>query len=214
MFTFSDQNRREYNPAPEIFSHKSERYFPSLQYEVQRDEIEVDKPRRNYFPVGDDDDHHYLPPDELISVPTFVGEEQVVNAGYTVKDSKVTPNEYLISSYEEQQEPDLSQWYDLVDQTITRPVPPNYETTVQPWTSLDSAKPSWENPSPSLVQTEPPNTYGSWSGDSLRLAAVPFSRSTDGQERKWVKVASVKRKKVIPKTDNYYIQEDLGLNVQ
>lgn len=107
----------------------------------------------------------------------------------------------------------MSQWYDLVEPPSTSR--PHYAaTTVQPWTSLDAAKPLWEDPSPSLVQTETPKTYGSWSADTLRLGAVPFSRSTDGKERKWVKVASVKRKKVIPKTNNYYIQEDLGLNVQ
>ena len=57
-------------------------------------------------------------------------------------------------------------------------------TTVKPWTSIDLAKPDWEETSPNLFDDQAKSqklglqTYGSWNKDTLKLGAVPFSRAT------------------------------------
>lgn len=156
------------------------------------------------------DDHH----------TEFVGEAQVVNAGYTV-DESIDPHGYLMSSYEEQdlykppkKELDLSHYYDVKPTQTSKPW---VWTTVEPWTSLDKAKPDWDevNPEGNPEQGSAVATYGSWNKDTLKLSAVPFSRSTDGRERQWVKISSVKRKrKRIPGGTRHVVLDDnLGLNV-
>ena len=121
----------------------------------------------------------------------------------------------------------MSQWYDLTTSSSTKkPYTPRI-TTVKPWTSLDIAKPSWEDSdqaSPGGEQPEhnhhdknPPSmTYGAWNKDNLKLEAVPFSRATDGKERKWVRLNSTvkKRKIIIPSNARHLeINENVGFQV-
>ena len=94
-------------------------------------------------------------------------------------------------------------------------------TTVKPWTSIDLAKPDWEETSPNLFDDQAKSqklglqTYGSWNKDTLKLGAVPFSRATDGKERKWVKVSSVKRKRkrIPPNTKEILLDTNLEMKV-
>ena len=147
--------------------------------------------------------------------------------GYTVNDSGDDPNEYLASTYllkDQYNNPDLAQWYD--DLTASTTKKPYYQpriTTVKPWTSLDIAKPSWEDSTDDQASEQQPErnnhhdnpsiTYGAWNKDNLKLEAVPFSRATDGKERKWVLLNSTvkKRKVIIPSNArNLEINENVG----
>ena len=92
-------------------------------------------------------------------------------------------------------------------------------TTVKPWTSLDIAKPTWEDSDQQGSKVgnyyETP-TYGLWNKDNLKLDAVPFSRATDGKERKWILMNSTTRKKkiIIPNNARHLVINDsLGLQV-
>ena len=72
----------------------------------------------------------------------------------------------------------MSEWYDL---TVVPTMKPLRATTVKPWTSIDLAKPNWEETSPHLFEQENSQktglkTYGKWNKDTLKLGAVPFSR--------------------------------------
>ena len=131
----------------------------------------------------------------------------------------------MASTYDLQDNyPDLSQWYDLATST-KKPYVPRI-TTVKPWTSLDIAKPSWEDSDQASPAVEPedehnhdinpPTTYGAWNKDNLKLEAVPFSRATDGKERKWVLLNStVKRRKVIIPSNARHLEinENVGFQV-
>ena len=84
------------------------------------------------------------------------------------------------------------------------------------------AKPDWEWEESSsnlsnhgIKQSGGSKTYGSWNKDTLKLGAVPFSRATDGKERKWVKVSSVKRKRkrIPPNTKQIYLDGNLGVHI-
>ena len=181
---------------------ESKRYFPSSKPPQSVPNL----PRRNYFPISQEEEPF---PEIPLEKSKFVGQEQVVNAGYIVKESpKVIPNEYLISSYKP--EPDLSQWYDLEVETTTLR-PKVYATTVKPWTSLELAKPNWdEYDSDSKNFDNKGLTFGAWNQDNLKLSAVPFSRATDGKERKWTKISSIKRKRKKVDPITVYLNENLG----
>jgi len=223
-----DSNYRE---EPKMTNQQ--RYFPSqnnnnyysTHYNHDRIQTVTSEPRRNYFPVPDEEiiednySDEYLPNfDPYAEHESFIGEEQVLNAGYTVQDGNMKPHEYLTSSYERPDKVDLSEWYDL---TVIPTMKPMRATTVKPWTSIDLAKPDWEETSPNLFDDQAKSqklglqTYGSWNKDTLKLGAVPFSRATDGKERKWVKVSSVKRKRkrIPPNTKEILLDTNLGMKV-
>ena len=76
-------------------------------YNHDRIQTVTNEPRRNYFPVPDEEiiednySDEYVPNfDPYAEHESFIGEEQVLNAGYTVKDGNMKPHEYLTSSYE------------------------------------------------------------------------------------------------------------------
>ena len=78
--------------------------------------VTTSEPRRNYFPVPDEDiiednySDEYVPNfDPYAEHESFIGEEQVLNAGYTVKDGNMKPHEYLTSSYERPDKVKVSQ---------------------------------------------------------------------------------------------------------
>jgi hypothetical protein len=82
------------------------------------------------------------------------------------------------------------------------------------------AKPTWEDLSKETttekVVKKPDLTYGKWNKDTLKLGAVPFSRSSDGKERKWQLLSSTKRrlKKRIPtNARQFVINDSVGLRV-
>ena len=111
--------------------------------------------------------HHQSEYDEHTD---FVGESQIVNAGYTV-DESIEPHGYLMSSYEDdpydqpKKELDLSQYYDVKTAKPTKPSKLWTWTTVEPWTSLDEAKPDWEEVNTSSSSGQDPDqgsslTYG------------------------------------------------------
>ena len=130
----------------------------------------------------------------------------------------MNPHEYLSSTYENRYEPknklDLSKYYDITDEPPMTSTPRPWKwTTVEPWTSLDKAKPDWDQVNPEGQQSPQGSTYGSWNQDTLKISAVPFSRSTDGKERKWVKVSSVKRKRVPVGKQKIVLDENIGLKI-
>ena len=204
----------------------NKKYFPQKSdtnyYESNRSSGPTNRPRRNYFPVAEEfqqqETEMYGNNDKQSS---FIGEEQVVNAGYTVQDTGVEPNDYLISSYE-YDSPDLSQWYDLTSTPTPTTPYPRYQrdsSTLKPWTSIDLAKPTWEeDPNNENQKVKNVNndesTYGSWTRDTLKIGAVPFSRATDGKERKWIKVSSVKRKRKRIPPNAKYVYADANLGVE
>ena len=127
----------------------------------------------------------------------------------------------MASTYQDPSYPDLSQWYDFTTTSTSKPYVPRL-TTVKPWTSLDIAKPSWEDTDQqgskveNYYETPFSETYGLWNKDNLKLDAVPFSRATDGKERKWVLLNSTTRKKkiIIPNNARHLVINDsLGLQV-
>ena len=78
--------------------------------------VTTSEPRRNYFPVPDEEiiednySDEYVPNfDPYAEHESFIGEEQVLNAGYTVKDGNMKPHEYLTSSYERPDKVKVSQ---------------------------------------------------------------------------------------------------------
>ena len=92
-----------------------QRYFPQnnefynnnkYNYNIEpiRTRSTTSRPRRNYFPIPEDDTNaeEYVPNQDPYAErdSTFIGEEQVLNAGYTVKDDNLEAHEYLTSSYE------------------------------------------------------------------------------------------------------------------
>ena len=241
-------NYDNYREASSPMQVQASRYFPggsptsTFTYPAIRDQPMINKPSRNYFPVNNKN-HHYNeehPKDDLDRYDIYkdapnpyVGEEQQVIAGYTVEESS-DPNEYLSSAYYQdanddnayQQSyvypPDLTTWYDLTTTTTTsKPYVPRL-TTVKPWTSLDLAKPDWEETDrdfrhESNQHRGGSSTYGAWNKDNLKLEAVPFSRDVNGKERKWVLLnssAARKKKVVIPSNARHLvIKDNLGLQV-
>ena len=94
-------NHQRYFPQNNEF-HNSNRY--NYNIESLRTPSTTSRPRRNYFPIPEDDTNaeEYVPSQDPYAErdSTFIGEEQVLNAGYTVKDDNLEPHEYLTSSYE------------------------------------------------------------------------------------------------------------------
>ena len=144
----------------------------------------------------DSNDDHAASEEVDLPQQQFIGAEQMVNAGYVVKQSNLEPHKYLMSSYE------------MAAQTKT--------TSPKPWTSLELAKPSWGDDYPSRINPpeDPPKTFGAWARDTMKLTAIPFSRASDGKERRWTKISSVKKRKRLPVQDSIDIHEHLGLSMQ
>ena len=230
-----------YFPGGSTFTYPAIRDQPSEQVTAKPMR---NKPSRNYFPVNNKNhafNEEHVNEDDLDrydiyedATNPYVGEEQQVIAGYTVEES-ADPNEYLSSAYYQDANddaylqpyvypPDLTKWYDVTTTktTTSRPYVPRL-TTVKPWTSLDLAKPDWEENDRNFRQESNQrqggsSTYGAWNKDNLKLEAVPFSRDVEGKERKWVLLNSsaTRKKKIVKIPSNarqLVINDNLGFQV-
>ena len=144
-------------------------------------------------------------------------EPAIVNTGYVVSD-EIQPSEVdqMWSTYDER--------YGWTENSSKRPE--SYQTTtehepfygkvkpIQTWTSLDVAKPEWEEQerkdqnSPSLGSSEALESYhdhntpyGKWN-TPLELHSVPFSRSADGKPIRWKLIASTAKLKDVTQKDS------------
>ncbi len=114
----------------------------------------------------------------------YVGDVTLLNTEIIVGDADEDPLYKWPSAPHNHRKTHSHQLKDEDDSWL-KPVAPYAKENVPnvtPWTSIDSAKPQWEEtsfsttPAPSTTTEAWKDPYGKWVGGDLKLTAIPFSR--------------------------------------
>jgi len=161
----------------------------------------VNFPNRSYFPnrEGFDDDINTVREhqnefdnnqewnENQDTRNNYVGDPTQLNTGIIVGDAD---DEDILYQWPPaptvRRKPHSHQFKEKDDDTWLKPIKPydkDYVPNVTPWTSIDSAKPQWEEMVFSTTSPSPPTSleswkdpYGKWVGGDMKLTSIPFSR--------------------------------------
>lgn len=186
--------------SPPYFPGQKSESFPNFySSNNQQESVQSNHPGRNYFPDSDEFDFKSGLKDDLYddynpdSRPwnsnsdnknKYVGDVALLNTEIIVGEAdedllyKWPPTSHgQRKPHSHHFKDDDDSWLKPVDPYAKENVP-----NVTPWTSIDSAKPQWQETS--FSTTPPPSTttetwkdpYGKWVGGDMKLTSIPFSR--------------------------------------
>ena len=166
-WTSSNQHLNQDNGGPK------RNYFPTKQNEYESSSVgsgNGDVHRNDY---GEGQDSH---------TKSFIGEGQILNTGYMVADSPLETipleddNQFVYNNHNDDSD-EVDRWYEVTVRPKPEPATASPRlpsgTTLKPWTSLDIAKPQWEDKSSNPLQEEKievenGETYGTWNKNTLK----------------------------------------------